>query len=166
MGWGRSHPGHDPLVVAGKLGAFHVIRFIGSWKNTRSRRNRAARKVPQLESCETFDAKGRKIAVFVIAYNAEAEIEETLARIPSEVRDQISELFVVDDCSPDQSYEAALRYKALQREHRMTVLRNSRNQGYGGIRKSDISMPLAKGMTSWSCCMPMASMLRKSWPRF
>jgi glycosyltransferase involved in cell wall biosynthesis len=126
-------------------GAFHVIRFIGSWKNTRRRRNRTSRKVSQLESSETFDAKGRKIAVFVIAYNAKAEIEETLARIPAEVRNQISELFVVDDCSPDQSYEAALRYKALQREHRMTVLRNSRNQGYGGNQKIGYQYALSQG---------------------
>jgi glycosyltransferase involved in cell wall biosynthesis len=125
--------------------AFHVIRFLCSWKNTRGRRNRASRKVPQLESSETFDAKGRKIAVFVVADNAEAEIEETLARIPSAVRNQISEWFVVDDCSPDPTDEAARRYKELQQEHRITVLRNSRNPGYGGNQKTGFQYALSQG---------------------
>jgi len=125
--------------------AFHVIRFIGSWKNSRAGRNGVPRKVSQLESSETFDAKGRKIAVFVVSYNTEVEIEETLARIPSGVRNQISEWFVVDDGSPDQTYEASLRYKALQKEHRITVIRNSRNQGYGGNQKSGCQYALSQG---------------------
>jgi glycosyltransferase involved in cell wall biosynthesis len=51
-----------------------------------------------------------KIGIFIIAYNAVNHLGKTLARIPKEVYDEVSEIFVIDDASKDNSYYAALGY--------------------------------------------------------
>ena len=66
------------------------------------------------------------VAVVVPAYCEERLIERTLGRVPA----WVNEVIVVDDASPDGTYEAALR--AAARDPRVEVLRLSRNRGVGG----------------------------------
>jgi len=132
------------LILVG-WAAFYVLRGLLAWLNTYQAKRRAVNSPKIQPFFEHFDPKGKKIAVFVIAYNASVKIQETLTRIPPDVREGIAELFVVDDCSPDETYEAALRYKELLHEHCMTVLRNERNQGYGGNQKIGYQYALGRG---------------------
>lgn len=87
-----------------------------------------------------------KIGIFIIAYNAVNHLNKTIARIPKEVYDQVSEIFVIDDCSADNSYYAALGYKAEFGVEKLTVHRNEKNQGYGGNQKVGYQYALDRGL--------------------
>jgi glycosyltransferase involved in cell wall biosynthesis len=86
-----------------------------------------------------------KIAIFVIAYNAVRHLIRTIERIPPEVEKKVSEIFVVDDASSDNTYFAALGYKAERGLTKLSVFRNARNQGYGGNQKVGYRYALDRG---------------------
>jgi glycosyltransferase involved in cell wall biosynthesis len=74
-----------------------------------------------------------RVAVFVVAYNAEAHIRETLRRIPQALRDLLQCIYVFDDRSKDGTIEAA---RQLQDEiPKLQVFTTPTNQGYGGNQK-------------------------------
>lgn len=79
----------------------------------------------------------QRLLVFIVAYNAEKTIQETLRRIPARLlHDYDVEVLVIDDSSTDQTFP---RGDALRRNHTLpfalTVLCNPENQGYGGNQK-------------------------------
>ncbi len=76
------------------------------------------------------------IAVVMPAYKAEKTLEQTLAAIP---RDCIDEIILVDDASPDGTYEKA---KELGID---VVIRHPENRGYGGNQKTCYTTALARG---------------------
>ena len=80
-----------------------------------------------------FNNNNKRIGIFVIAYNAEAHIKDTLARIPQDVMDAITTIYVVDDCSHDETVHQAIH--CSQSIEKMVVLRNRVNQRYGGNQK-------------------------------
>jgi glycosyltransferase involved in cell wall biosynthesis len=51
----------------------------------------------------------------------------------------------VDDCSTDETYNAALAYKAERGLEKLTVHRNRTNQGYGGNQKVGYSYAIERG---------------------
>ena len=75
----------------------------------------------------------KRIGIFVIAYNAESHIEETLRRIPEEIWQAITVVYVIDDCSTDETVERALSFQRHQ--DKLVVLRNRVNRMYGGNQK-------------------------------
>lgn len=85
-----------------------------------------------------------KIGIFVIAYNAEAHIEATLDRIPSDVWEEIEEAYVFDDCSTDDTVKRALALCA--RHPKLKVLRNPVNNRYGGNQKRGWKHALDRGL--------------------
>jgi glycosyltransferase involved in cell wall biosynthesis len=90
--------------------------------------------------------KTPKIGIFIIAYNAVNHLIETINRIPEEVFSQVSEIFVIDDCSSDNTYHAALGYKYDQKVEKLTVHRNMQNQGYGGNQKVGYQYAIDRGL--------------------
>lgn len=76
-----------------------------------------------------------RIGIFIIAYNAVNHLIKTISRIQPVVYEQIAEIYVIDDCSPDNTYYAALGYKLHSKLDKLTVHRNETNQGYGGNQK-------------------------------
>jgi glycosyltransferase involved in cell wall biosynthesis len=90
--------------------------------------------------------KRPRIGIFVIAYNAVNHLNKTIARIPPEVYEQVEEIFVIDDCSQDNSYYAALGYKAEFNVEKLTVHRNQQNQGYGGNQKVGYQYAIDRGL--------------------
>ena len=56
-----------------------------------------------------FSAQGLRLGIFVIAYNAESHIEATIDRIPSDVMREVTMVYVVDDCSTDETVAEALK---------------------------------------------------------
>jgi len=76
-----------------------------------------------------------KIGIFIINYNAVNHLIKTLERIPKDIYDRVDEIFVIDDCSSDNSYYAALGYKYDKKVEKLVVHRNEVNQGYGGNQK-------------------------------
>ncbi|OGK62647.1 hypothetical protein A2334_03255 [Candidatus Roizmanbacteria bacterium RIFOXYB2_FULL_38_10] len=77
----------------------------------------------------------KKIAIFIVMYNAEHFIENVLKRIPVLLRNKFTEIFIVDDSSTDRSIKKALiASKNLGYKH-IRILKTPYNRGYGGNQK-------------------------------
>ncbi|HMP89760.1 MAG TPA: bifunctional glycosyltransferase/class I SAM-dependent methyltransferase [Kiritimatiellia bacterium] len=80
-----------------------------------------------------FDNRGKRVGIFVIAYNAESHIEKTIARIPREVMDAVALVYIVDDCSTDETVAKSIE---ISKKHdKVRVIRNRVNRRYGGNQK-------------------------------
>jgi glycosyltransferase involved in cell wall biosynthesis len=86
-----------------------------------------------------------RIAVFVVAYNAERHLSRVVQRIPGEINCRLTEIFVIDDNSTDGTYDAALRIKAEYPHINFQVYRTPFNRGYGGNQKLGYLYCLEKG---------------------
>ena len=76
-----------------------------------------------------------RLLVFIVAYEAETTLQNVLDRIPDEVfASYDTEVLVIDDSSRDRTFEIGMRHSRSQ-PHRVTVLYNTVNQGYGGNQK-------------------------------
>ncbi len=78
-------------------------------------------------------ARQLRVAVFVVAYNAEGHIRETLRRIPTELRGLLTSIYVIDDSSSDGTSNVARELSDEIPE--LEVFRTPYNQGYGGNQK-------------------------------
>lgn len=76
-----------------------------------------------------------RVGVLVVAYNASSTLTDTLNRIPVSFRDRISEVFVCDDASADETYLVGLDYQQQCNDLPVTVVRHTVNLGYGGNQK-------------------------------
>jgi glycosyltransferase involved in cell wall biosynthesis len=94
----------------------------------------------------TTSVKAPRIGIFIIAYNAVNHLSKTIARIPKAVYEQVEEIFVIDDCSKDNTYFAALGYKHENNVEKLTVHRNEKNQGYGGNQKVGYQYAIDRGL--------------------
>ncbi len=77
-----------------------------------------------------------KILILIVAYEAERHLAEVFARIPRELFNREDLHFLcLDDASTDAGPDS-LRAWAIEHEiDNLTVLKNARNQGYGGNQK-------------------------------
>ena len=82
------------------------------------------------------DCRGKRIGVLIVAYNAVTTLVPVLRRIPPSVLDNLAEIAVFDDTSPDDTYLVAHGYKATHRADKLTIHRNASNLGYGGNQKT------------------------------
>ena len=89
--------------------------------------------------------KKPRIGIFIINYNAVGHLIKTIERIPKDIYDLVEEIFVIDDCSTDNSYYAALGYKHLNNIEKLTVHINNKNQGYGGNQKVGYKYAMDRG---------------------
>ena len=87
----------------------------------------------------------KKIAIFIVAYNAESTLKSVIDRVPPEVLDKIEEIFVFDDHSQDRTYDIGLEYKELKKLGKLNVFRNEKNLKYGGNQKKGYAYALSKG---------------------
>ena len=85
----------------------------------------------------------QRIGIFIVAYNAESRIAQTLARIPQAIWAQITEAYVVDDCSTDETVQHAMRLKDVY--PKLRVLRSRMNQRYGGNQKIGFQYAIDRG---------------------
>ena len=81
------------------------------------------------------DLRGKRVLIFVVAYNAETTIEKVLSRIPQSLRNSDVEVLIIDDSSQDDTFKQGLRYQQNNSAFKITVLRTPENQGYGGNQK-------------------------------
>jgi glycosyltransferase involved in cell wall biosynthesis len=82
-----------------------------------------------------IDLAGKRILIFIVAYNAEKTISSVLQRIPEELRCKDVEVLIIDDSSKDETFRAGLKHEAASSDFKITILRNPENQGYGGNQK-------------------------------
>lgn len=90
----------------------------------------------------------QRVLVFIVSYNAERFIEKVLDRIPEIVwsNDRYeTEVLVIDDSSPDGTFERAEAFARARGRGKITVLFNPVNQGYGGNQKIGFHYAVEKG---------------------
>jgi len=88
-------------------------------------------------------ARDLRVAIFVVAYNAEAHIRETLERIPEQLLPLLECIYVIDDRSSDATSLVAERLKA--EIPNLRVFRTPYNQGYGGNQKLGYEYAIQQG---------------------
>lgn len=79
-----------------------------------------------------------KVLILIVSYHAEQFIQAVLNRIPDDVwqSDRFdTEVLIIDDQSPDGTFDRAVDYARQSRKPNITVLYNPKNQGYGGNQK-------------------------------
>ena len=87
----------------------------------------------------------KKIAIFIVAYNAVTTLARVLDRIPREVRERVEEVFIFDDASQDDTCLVAEGWKKVSGFEKLTIFRNAVNQGYGGNQKLGYEYAAKKG---------------------
>lgn len=87
----------------------------------------------------------KKIAIFIVAYNAVATLARVLDRIPAEVKKRVAEIFIFDDASQDDTSLVAEGWKKVSGFEKLTIFRNAVNQGYGGNQKLGYEYAAKKG---------------------
>src|SRR5207244_8407786 len=80
------------------------------------------------------DLLGKRLLIFIVAYNAEATIEKVLKRIPFCLHCADVEVLIIDDSSEDNTFTRGLRFQQKNSASKITVLRAPENQGYGANR--------------------------------
>jgi len=76
-----------------------------------------------------------RIMVFIPAYNCEKQITRVLAQFNHDVLQYIQEIVVVNNCSTDNTENAAIGYARSHIELPLTVLCNEDNYNLGGSHK-------------------------------
>ncbi|MFN2509166.1 MAG: glycosyltransferase [Chthoniobacterales bacterium] len=78
---------------------------------------------------------GKRVLIFIVAYNAETTIAKVLSRIPAALHTPDVEVLIIDDSSQDDTFLNGLRFQQETSAFKITVLRTPENQGYGGNQK-------------------------------
>ena len=91
-----------------------------------------------------FSAEGKRLGVFVISYNAEKFITDTLNRIPECIWKAVEVVYVVDDCSLDDTTHRVLSYPDAH--GKLKVFRNRINRRYGGNQKFGYQYAIDNGL--------------------
>ena len=79
----------------------------------------------------------KRLLIFIVAYNAEKNIEGVLQRIPKDLfqrADLHTEVLVIDDSSSDNTFTTALKHESAGNIP-VRALVNPKNLGYGGNQK-------------------------------
>lgn len=87
----------------------------------------------------------KKVAIFIVAFNASSTIAKVLDRIPSSVWELAEEVFIFDDASRDNTYLAAEEWKKAKGQEKLVIFKNKINQGYGGNQKVGYEYAIRKG---------------------
>jgi len=88
------------------------------------------------ESAERADARGKRVGIFIVTYNAQTTLAAVLKRITPDVWRNVEEVVVFDDASPDSTFELAVGIQALRNLPKLKVLKHAKNLGYGGNQKA------------------------------
>lgn len=86
-----------------------------------------------------------RIGIVVVAYNAASTLASTLDRIPPELLPRIAEIIISDDASHDDTFDLARQWGA-QTTTSTTVVRHTKNLGYGGNQKAAYRLAIDHGL--------------------
>jgi glycosyltransferase involved in cell wall biosynthesis len=97
------------------------------------------------ESAERANSRGKRIGVFIVAYNAITTLGKVLKRITPEVWSNVEQVVVFDDASQDATFELAVGIQALTNLPKLRVLKHAQNLGYGGNQKAGYKYFIEQG---------------------
>jgi glycosyltransferase involved in cell wall biosynthesis len=86
-----------------------------------------------------------KIAIFIPTYNAAKTLPIVLDRIPTELKNKVSEIFVADDASYDNTHLIGVGYKKVKGARNLKIYHHDKNKGYGGNQKWAYEYCIKKG---------------------
>jgi len=86
-----------------------------------------------------------RIAIFIVAYNAESTLGSVLGRIPPEILSKVEEIFVFDDASQDRTYAVGQDYQQRLAGDKLRVYRNPVNLMYGGNQRRGYRYAIERG---------------------
>ena len=98
-----------------------------------------------IEDRDDPSCHGQRIGILIVAYNAVTTISRVLDRIPAPVWDNVEEVVVFDDASPDATYQLAVGLKTLSQNPKLHILKHEKNLGYGGNQKAGYQYFIDKG---------------------
>lgn len=87
-----------------------------------------------------------KVGIVVVAYNAESTLVKTLDRIPADILPQLAEIIISDDASHDDTFALAREWSARTSHVKTTVVRHTKNLGYGGNQKAAYRIAIDHGL--------------------
>lgn len=93
----------------------------------------------------TPTVRTEKVAIFIPAFNAASTIVNVLDRIPPKLKEQVGEIFVIDNDSTDNTQMVVIDYRESRGLHNLEVIRNPKNMGYGGSQKIAYRRCIEKG---------------------
>lgn len=88
---------------------------------------------------------GVRVGVLVVAFNAQETLTSVLDRLPATFRSTVDHVLVCDDASHDATHEIGMAYQA-ESDLPLTVIRHSRNLGYGGNQKGGYRWAIDHGL--------------------
>jgi glycosyltransferase involved in cell wall biosynthesis len=88
------------------------------------------------EKADRADNHGKRIGIFIVAYNAITTLSKVLKRITPAVWRNVEQVVVFDDASEDATYELAVGIQAMTNLPKLRVLKHAKNLGYGGNQKA------------------------------
>lgn len=86
-----------------------------------------------------------KIAILVVAYNAESTLAAVLDRIPPDILEKVEEIIVFDDASQDNTFVVGKEYRDRSDNSRISVFRNAKNLMYGGNQRRGYRYAIERG---------------------
>src|SRR2546423_1611861 len=86
-----------------------------------------------------------RVAIFIVAYNAERHIKNVLRRIPAWVAEKLAEIYVIDDHSTDDTLGAAGQIEWPAHYAPLRIYRTPYNQGYGGNQRLGFLYAIERG---------------------
>ena len=88
------------------------------------------------DSPERAGNHGKRIGIFIVAYNALTTLSTVLKRITPHAWNNVEQVVVFDDASQDATYELAVGIQAMTNLPKLRVLKHTKNLGYGGNQKA------------------------------
>jgi glycosyltransferase involved in cell wall biosynthesis len=88
---------------------------------------------------ERVDLHGKRVLIFIVAYNAETTIEKVLSGIPNSLRIENVEVLIIDDSSKDETFRNGVRYQEQTSGFKITILRTPKNQATAETKSSVIA---------------------------
>lgn len=86
-----------------------------------------------------------RIAILVVAYNAETTLSSVLDRVPSAIMAKVEEVVVFDDASQDRTYAVGQAYQQRAGGSKVVIHRNPVNLMYGGNQQRGYQYAIARG---------------------
>jgi glycosyltransferase involved in cell wall biosynthesis len=87
-----------------------------------------------------------RVAIFIVAYNAERHIEKVLKRIPDWIAERLAEIIIIDDHSSDNTVSVAGKVDWPPNYAPLHIFRTPYNQGYGGNQRLGYLYAIERGI--------------------
>lgn len=87
----------------------------------------------------------KDVAIFIPSRNVANTLTKVLDRIPDDIKNQVGEIFIIDNDSKDRTYLIGVEYKEKNQMHNLKVYKSEKNLGYGGSQKKAYQYVIDKG---------------------